>query len=170
MKKHVLGALVLVASVGVLTSNVRAGAQVCHDYDLISPGAQSNPWFVNLGGLPPTTYVQYTATGGVGAGLAIEASAPPDGSNALRLGGSSATVHRLDLLNAGAYPTRVELDVAAYAGNITVTAYDSGNSVVDSKVATANGVTPVALSGDEIAYVLLTGGDNEDWADNFCFE
>lgn len=174
MYKRLLAVVALLGGASVLlpgTTRADEDATVCTDYNTNPPyslGAKSIPWFTNLGGFPPTTYVSYDAAGGSGPGISIESSGV-DSTQALRLVGSSATVHRLDVLNGGAYPTRIDVEVAAHAGNITFTAYNSSNVSVDSDVATHGGVTSVTLSsGGGIAYLLVTGGDNEDWIDDFC--
>lgn len=141
---------------------------VCHNFNADALVSHGGSWFKSIVGIP--TSVFYQAAGGFGPDLEVVATTPIGATRGLRLGGSSGTVHQIDMLIGGAYPTEVDFNMAAFAGAVTVDAYDSSGTLVDSDVAVNNTVTGIKLRASEIAYVILTGGDNEDWIDDVCWQ
>jgi hypothetical protein len=157
---------ILTSVLTILIGNAAYAAPTCHIFDGDASGAYTSPWLKALNGPPVTSYIIYSASGGFGPGLTVEVESSSD--KWLQLDGNSATTHRLDFWVLNQYPTTVTLNVTAEAGAITLKAYDSTGTPVDSDTAPNNATTAITLTGSEVAYVELTGGDNEDHIDDVC--
>lgn len=166
MLRYVISVLMLVVVTSLATPS--RAAVVCYDFTG-ELGSHTDPWLTAAPGFPPSEFWQWQDFNSSSV-VVVNKASNPTLSEALHIAGSGAD-WRIDLSSGGSAPTYVDFDLWVYAGTVSVDAYNSSNVKIWSNTYSATSAYSVTINpGGGIAYILIGGGDNETWLDNFCMD